>query len=69
MKHNLNWLIAENYRNLGGIYQKRGDSKKAKEYWIKARDLYQKIGAKHMVKQVQGLIDSAEIEENKNGKY
>jgi len=51
--------MAIQYCNLGIVYKIRGELDKAKEYWTKSRDLYKKIGAKHMVKKVQGWIDSA----------
>ena len=49
--------MASDYGNLGWVYKKRGDVEKARGYWVKAVDLYKRIGMPHMVKEVQGLID------------
>lgn len=54
--------MASDYGNLGIVYQMRGDLGKAKEYWEKARDLYEKIGVPDMVKKVQGWMDAAKAD-------
>jgi tetratricopeptide (TPR) repeat protein len=36
---------AYNYRLLGDSYKEKGDKKKAKEYYMKAYELYKSIGA------------------------
>jgi len=41
----------------GWVYEKRGDVEKARQYWVKAVDLFKKIGMPHMVKEVQGWIE------------
>ena len=41
----------------GWVYEERGDVEKARGYWVKAVDLFKKIGMPHMVKEVQGWID------------
>jgi tetratricopeptide (TPR) repeat protein len=55
--------MASDYGNLGAIYEMRGDDKQAREHWIKSRDLFARIGAPHMVKQVQGWIDELDAAE------
>ena len=49
--------MAKQYGNLGAIYEERGDIKKAREYWVKARDLFAKIGMPNEVKKVEGWIE------------
>ena len=49
--------MASEYGNLGSVYKERGDVEKARQYWVKAVDLYKKIGMPHKVKKVQGWID------------
>ena len=49
--------MARQYANLGSVYRQRGDIAAAREYWIKSRDLYERIGMPHMVEKLQGLLD------------
>lgn len=49
--------MGNSYGNLGLIYEMRGDVKKARQYWEKARGLYERIGIPHMVKQMQEWIE------------
>ena len=49
--------IAQEYCNLGLIFQTRGDLDEARKLWTKARDLYAKIGMPLMVEKVQGWLD------------
>jgi tetratricopeptide (TPR) repeat protein len=49
--------MASDYGNLGNVYATRGDLGKARELWTTARDLFQRLGALHMVEKVQGWID------------
>ena len=37
-------VMANDYCNLGGLYKQRGKLGKAREYWNKARDLFNKMG-------------------------
>jgi hypothetical protein len=50
--------MAADYGNLGLIYQTRGDLDRAREFWTRALDLYQKVGMPHMVDKVQGWLDA-----------
>ena len=50
--------IATTLANLGSIAETRGDRATARELWIQALDLYADIGLPHMVKRLQGWIDS-----------
>ena len=52
--------MATKYGNLGSICMKRGDLDKAREYWLKARELFKKIGMPHMVEKMQGWLESLE---------
>jgi hypothetical protein len=52
--------MASDYGSLGLVYKKRGDLKKAREYWVKSLDLYKRIGIPPMIEKVQGLIDKTE---------
>ena len=49
--------MANQYGNLGGIYETRGALDAARDLWIKSRDLFQKIGMPHMVSKVEGWLD------------
>jgi hypothetical protein len=49
--------MASDYGHLGTVYATRGDLGKARELWTTARDLFQRLGALHMVEKVQGWID------------
>ena len=49
--------LANQYANLGVIYEVRGDLDEARDLWIKSRDLFQKIGIPHMVSKVEGWLD------------
>jgi hypothetical protein len=49
--------MAGQYGSLGTICKKREDAAAARDYWIKARDLYQQAGMPHMVAKMQKLID------------
>ncbi len=49
--------LANDYANLGSVYEQRGDKKKAREYWEKAVGLYKKIGMKPEIKKVEGLLE------------
>ena len=49
--------IAINYGDLGNVMSTRGDLDGARELWTKSRDLFARLGAQHMVDQMQGLID------------
>jgi tetratricopeptide (TPR) repeat protein len=44
--------------NLGFLYEKRGDKKKAKEFWQNALVLYKQIGIPHMTKKVQSWLNT-----------
>jgi len=50
--------MAINYGNLGRLEHARGNMAGARAFWVQARDLYAEIGMPHMVKQLQGWIDS-----------
>ncbi|MCP4248941.1 MAG: hypothetical protein GY778_18010, partial [bacterium] len=41
----------------GVVAEERGDLVEARKLWIKARNLFEKIGMPHMVEQVQGWLD------------
>ncbi|MDO8629895.1 MAG: hypothetical protein Q7R41_05330, partial [Phycisphaerales bacterium] len=43
---------------LGVVYSQRGNIAGAREHWIKARDLYSKIGMQPELKKVQSWLDS-----------
>jgi hypothetical protein len=49
--------MASDYANLGVVREARGDVAGARHYWVKARDLFARIGMPHMVKQVQEWLD------------
>jgi len=49
--------MARDYGNLGAIYEEREDITKARQFWEKARDLFEKIGMPHNVKKVEGLLE------------
>ncbi len=49
--------MANQYANLGLIYETRGDLKEARTHWTRARDLYEKIGMPHMVAKIQNWLD------------
>ena len=50
-------IMASEYGNLGTIYNTRGDLEQAYEYWRKALALYEEIGARPMIEQLQSLLD------------
>ncbi|MBF0381064.1 MAG: tetratricopeptide repeat protein [Magnetococcales bacterium] len=50
--------IANQYANLGLLYEIKGDLDKARKMWQKSIGLFKKVGMPHMVKIVQGLLDS-----------
>jgi hypothetical protein len=45
------------FGSLGIVAAQGGDIPGARELWTKSRDLYARIGAKHMVEKVQGWLD------------
>jgi tetratricopeptide (TPR) repeat protein len=49
--------MANDYENLALIKKTRGDLDGARENWSKSRDLFARLGARHMVERVQKLID------------
>ena len=49
--------MANQYGNLGLIFQMRGGLDGARKLWSKARDLHAKIGIPHMVEKVPELLD------------
>jgi hypothetical protein len=49
--------LANGYANLGVVLATWDDLDGAREMWSKSRDLFAKLGAQHMVDQVQGWID------------
>jgi hypothetical protein len=49
--------MANQYGNLGAVAKERGDLVEARKLWIKARDLFEKIGMPHKVAQAQRLLD------------
>jgi hypothetical protein len=49
--------MASQYGNLGIVFQARGDLDSAREKWSEARDLYDKLGARHKSAQMQNWID------------
>jgi len=49
--------IAIGYYNLGTIYNSRGEISKARDNWIRSRNMYHDIGMSHEVEDVQGWID------------
>ncbi len=48
---------ASDYGNLGVVYETRGDLAKARDFWRRSVELYQRIGMPQMVQKVQGWID------------
>ncbi|MGD2110971.1 MAG: tetratricopeptide repeat protein, partial [Phycisphaerae bacterium] len=54
--------MAIQYGNLGTVYEQRGDVATAREYWTKARDLFEQIGIPHEVEKVQAWLDELEDE-------
>ena len=56
--------IATDYANLGFVYKIKGNSKNAREYWLKALELFKKIGMPHMIEKVQGWLDELEDEKS-----
>jgi len=52
--------MANQYGNLGVLYELRGAVGKAREYWEKAVGLYKQIGIPHMVEQVEGWLAGLE---------
>ncbi|TVQ53264.1 MAG: tetratricopeptide repeat protein [Phycisphaerales bacterium] len=50
--------MATQYCNLGIVAKQRGDLAAVRQLWTKSRDLFAHIGAKPMVDQVQGFLDS-----------
>ena len=49
--------LAINNQNLGIIAEQRKDFAEARRLWTRCRDLYAKLGAKPMEKQLQGWLD------------
>ncbi|MHC4251043.1 MAG: tetratricopeptide repeat protein [Planctomycetota bacterium] len=49
--------MAYEYKNLGTVYEARGDENAAREHWTKARDLYTKLGMAEDTKEMQEQID------------
>jgi tetratricopeptide (TPR) repeat protein len=49
--------MANQYANLGVVLQRRGDSNAARTLWTSSRELFIRIGARHMADRVQDLID------------
>lgn len=52
--------------NLGNIYETQGDLSKTEVFWEKARDLFVRMGIKHEVQKLQGLLDELEKHKAKN---
>ncbi len=50
--------MARDYGNLGNIMQTRGNLDGAREFWMKARDLFAQLGAQHMVDKVERLLQT-----------
>ncbi len=50
--------VAIQYGNLGAIAEQRGNLTEARRLWMLSRDLYKKIGVKHMEAQLQSWLDS-----------
>ncbi|MDN5870900.1 MAG: hypothetical protein L0H73_09320 [Nitrococcus sp.] len=49
--------MASIYANFGSLMETRGDPDEARVLWVKARDLFTKLGAEQKVSMVQGWID------------
>lgn len=56
--------MALNHLNLGLVYEKRSDLKKAEAMWKKSLALFEAIGAKHRIEKVKGLLE--ELGKNRN---
>jgi tetratricopeptide (TPR) repeat protein len=50
--------MANNYGNLGNVYQTRGDLEQAEAAWKKSLALFQEIGVTPMVERVQSWLDA-----------
>ncbi len=57
--------MAVAYSNLGALYEIRDDLARARDYWIKARDLYKQIPLPHRVEEVQKLLDQLDAGRSK----
>ena len=49
--------MANQYHNIGEVLAARGDVPAAREMWTNARDLFARIGAKHLAGKTQDLIE------------
>ncbi len=56
-KQRVQEYIADSNSSLGEVARDRGDLEQARELWMKARDLYAKIGIRHMAKEKQQWLD------------
>ena len=57
-------ITANQYCNLGLLYEKMGNKEKAKEYWVKAKDLYEKMELLSEVERIKPHIDDSKLDWN-----
>ncbi|MHC5074396.1 MAG: hypothetical protein ACYTFE_06200, partial [Planctomycetota bacterium] len=56
--------VARHYSNLGAICSKRGNFKKAKDYWEKAKRQYEQLGMKAKAQEINEWLNGLESQNN-----
>ncbi|MCH7540050.1 MAG: hypothetical protein IH999_06595 [Proteobacteria bacterium] len=59
--------LANQYGNLGNVYEARGDLEKACRAWDKSRRLFEELGAKDRAEKVQKSMEEAGCDQEEDG--